>query len=202
MGIDYGEEFAGALAALAPGETVRAATATTLSEGVAPPEPPQPQPDGADEVTAGSAVAAATLAVLDPIPPGSFTWPITALFWVLWGRAAAGGATSLAARLRHACPWRHGLLLVVTDQRLRIFQVLDDRTFSYRPEDPRPAPEERLRPVWDAPRDAVASARVGWYRLNWCRLVIRFVDGSWTAFGDVVDMGRQRARRIAAALNS
>ncbi|MEV0562953.1 hypothetical protein [Dactylosporangium sp. NPDC050588] len=188
------EAYAEALAELAPGERVLAAVVAKAPLGLGPPLPP----DGDDSpVTAGSAAGAVAGAILSPPKPGQgFFW------WLVFGRSAAGAATSTAAACHAATLGTGGpLLLVVTDARLRLYEPLDQAHFIDEPKyHTRPA-TERLRPVWDVPRAGVRSARVGWHRLSPSRLTIEFTDGSWASFAGLLTMGRRKAAPVVAALN-
>ncbi|MEV4508546.1 hypothetical protein AB0K00_06265 [Dactylosporangium sp. NPDC049525] len=190
---DVLQVYAAPLAELAPGERVLAAVVTNAPMGLDPPLPP----DGGDHpATAGSAAGSVAATILSPPKPGQgFFW------WLLFGRSAAGAPTSTAAASRRACLGHHPLMLVVTDTRLRLYEPRDGAYFVDDAGNAAKPATERLLPLWDTPRSAVRSARVGWHRLHRNRLTIEFTDGSWASFASLFQMGRRKASTIVAALN-
>ncbi|MEE3919278.1 hypothetical protein V2I01_15795 [Micromonospora sp. BRA006-A] len=56
--------------------------------------------------------------------------------------------------------------------------------------------------AWSAARSGVASARVGWHRLNPKRLRIDFTDGSWLSFTVPIAESGRPLREVAAALSA
>ncbi|WP_330186138.1 hypothetical protein KZZ52_42185 [Dactylosporangium sp. AC04546] len=189
---DAMEVYAEPLAELVPGERVLAAVVTNAPMGLDPPLPPG---GGGQAYTTGSVAGGILGPVISPPKPGQgFFW------WLVFGRSAAGTATSVAAESRRACLGHNPLLLVVTDARLRLFEPRDAAYFIDDPDKRRMPTADRLRPLWDTPVSNVRSARVGRYRLNWCRLTIEFTDGSWVAFANLFHMGRRKGRTVAVAL--
>lgn len=186
------EVYTAALAELAPGERVLAAVVANTPMGLGPPPPPEPSEH---TYTVGSVVGGIAGTLLDPPKPGQGLF-----WWLVFGRSAAGSATSTAAAADHACLGHHPLLVVVTEARLRLFEPRDQAYIADDPDKQRLPALERLRPLWDTPVSNVRSARVGRYRLNWCRLTIEFTDGSWMGFGSLFHLSRKKARTVVNAL--
>ena len=122
-----------------------------------------------------------------------------------WGIAGRGAPGSAASRLHRAVSparpdgkVRH-TLLAVTDRRLLVCVTGPVKLLSSREDDERALAETRV--VWAAPRAEVASARVGWHRLNPKRLKLTFTDGSWLSFTVPIAESGQPLRAVAAALS-
>lgn len=195
MGIDHAVEYADALGALISDERVMAATITAPSPGLEPDEQPESGSGREPEYTWWSVVLGVFSALANLMP--SPDW----LEWVFQGRAAKGAPDSIAARLRRELKdSKMHLLLAVTDRWAYFFDVLDTPSWVYSSPELREPPEKRLRYRCRLERREIRTATAGWYRLNPGRLTVRFVDGSWAAFGLLMFMGRSRAKKLAKAL--
>ncbi|MEU8296178.1 hypothetical protein AB0C04_02675 [Micromonospora sp. NPDC048909] len=183
-----------------PGERVLAYAKAEAANGVTPAPPPAPAaPAAPGRVTVGSAL----LNVLVPL----VTWaPGDRLVdRIAWGVAGRGVPGSAASRLHHALrsPRPVGtvrdVLLAATDRRLLVCLTGPVKLLSTREDDERSLAETRI--AWSASRAEVASARVGWHRLNPKRLRLDFTDGSWLAFTVPIAESGRPLRAVAAALS-
>jgi hypothetical protein len=185
-----------------PGEQVLAYAKTGAAQGATPPPPP----DAArPEAPAGGVSAGAVL--LNLISPliGSERGD-RLVDRVVWGVAGRGAPGSAASRLHHALrPPKPDLavrdtLLVATDRRLLVCVSGPMKVLASRKDDERAVAETGI--AWSAPRAEVASARVGWHRLNPKRLRLDFTDGSWLAFTVPSAESGRPLRDVAAALSA
>ncbi|MFR9776062.1 hypothetical protein ACL02O_08375 [Micromonospora sp. MS34] len=182
-----------------PGERVLAHAQAEVGGGATPPPPS----DGTTPAGPGRAtVASVLLNLLVPLA----TWDrgdrlVDLIGWGIAGRGAPGSAASRLHRaLNPARPdgkLRH-TLLAVTDRRLLVCVTGAVKLLSNRDDDERSLAETRV--AWAVSRAEVASARVGWHRLNPKRLRIDFTDGSWLAFTVPIAESGAPLRAVAAAL--
>ncbi|SBT50750.1 hypothetical protein [Micromonospora auratinigra] len=182
-----------------PGERVLAYAQAEVGGGVTPPPPPAPATTGApDRVT----VTSVLLNLLLPLA----TWERgdRLVDLVGWGIAGRGASGSAASRLHEAVSparpdgkLRH-TVLAVTDRRLLACVTGPVKLLSGAADDERSLAGTRV--AWAASRAEVASARVGWHRLNPKRLRIDFTDGSWLAFTVPIAESGAPLRGLAAAL--
>ncbi|MFU8872187.1 hypothetical protein [Micromonospora sp. SL4-19] len=184
-----------------PGERVLAHALAEVGGGLTPPPPPD---DVAPDAPGRRTVASVLLNLLVPLA----TWHggdrlVDLIGWGTAGRGAPGSAASRLHRaLNPARPdgkVRH-TLLAVTDRRLLVCVTGAVKVLSNREDDERALAETRV--AWSAPRAEVASARVGWHRLNPKRLRIDFTDGSWLAFTVPIAESGRPLRAVAAALSA
>ncbi|WBC13524.1 hypothetical protein O7600_20580 [Micromonospora sp. WMMA1998] len=184
-----------------PGEHVLAHAKADVGGGLTPPPPPEPSPTtGAGRRTIGSVL----LNVLLPLA----TWDRgdRLVDLVGWGIAGRGAAGSAASRLHRAInpPRPDGAvretLLAVTDRRLLVCRTGPVAVLGGRDAEERALAETEV--AWSAARSQVASARVGWHRLNPKRLRIDFADGSWLSFTVPIAESGRPLRGIAAALSA
>ncbi|MFG2054065.1 hypothetical protein ACGFI9_08515 [Micromonospora sp. NPDC048930] len=183
-----------------PGERVLAYAQAEVGGGVTPPPPPdEVAPDAPGRAT----VTSVLLNLLVPLA----TWDrgdrlVDLIGWGIAGRGAPGSAASRLHRALHPPrpdgKLRH-TLLAVTDRRLLACVTGEVKLLSKREDDERSLAETRV--AWAAPRAEVASARVGWHRLNPKRLRIDFTDGSWLAFTVPIAESGAPLRALAAALS-
>ncbi|MEU5721325.1 hypothetical protein ABZ783_05820 [Micromonospora sp. NPDC047738] len=183
-----------------PGERVLASAKAEVANGATPAPPRDP---GAPEVSGRATVGSVLLNVLAPLA----TWDrgdrlVDVIAWGIAGRGAPGSA---ASRLHHAVhparpdgAVRH-TLLAVTDRRMLVCVTGPLKLLASRGDDERALAETRV--AWSASRAEVASARVGWHRLNPKRLRIDFTDGSWLAFTVPIAESGRPLRALAAALS-
>ena len=137
--------------------------------------------------------------VLEPL--GDALSPTQAIDWLLFGRAAGGDFSSVAAKLlsSEVSPTTSSGLLALTDRRL-LWGGLTGRPLGHwtYQEAGRAVPDDLVLVRFSTGRDTLAGARVGRYRLRPGRLWVHFTDGSWVAF-----TGREQREcheRIAAEL--
>lgn len=182
-----------------PGEHVLAQAKADVGGGLTPPPPPEPAPAaGPGRRTLGSVL----LNVLLPLA----TWERgdRLVDLVGWGIAGRGAPGSAASRLHRAInPPRPDLqvretLLAVTDRRLLVCRTGGVTLLAGRDAEERALAETEV--AWAVPRAEVASARVGWHRLNPKRLRLTFADGSWLAFTVPIAESGASLRAVAAAL--
>ncbi|SCE65642.1 hypothetical protein GA0074695_0076 [Micromonospora viridifaciens] len=185
-----------------PGEQVLAYAKASAANG-APPAPPL---DAAQpEAPAGRvSIGAVLFNLISPLV--SWGWGDRLVDRMLWGIAGRSAPGSAASRLHHALhPSAPDLavrdtLLAVTDQRLLVCVSGPMKLLSSRDDEERALAETRV--AWSASRAEVASARVGWHRLNPKRLRIDFTDGSWLAFTVPIAESGRPLRAVAAALSA
>ncbi|MFI2709016.1 hypothetical protein ACH495_02645 [Micromonospora sp. NPDC018662] len=182
-----------------PGERVLAHARADVGGGLTPPPPPEPASTAAPgRRTVGSVL----LNVLVPLA----TWDrgdrlVDLIGWGIAGRGAPGSA---ASRLHRALtPPGTDLkvretLLAVTDRRLLVCRTGGVTLLGGREAEERALAGTEV--VWAVPRAEVASARVGWHRLNPKRLRLTFADGSWLAFTVPIAESGTPLRAVAAAL--
>ncbi|MFI2650567.1 MULTISPECIES: hypothetical protein [Micromonospora] len=183
-----------------PGERVLAYAKADAAHGA----PPPPPPDAAkpEAPAGGVSVGAVLLNLISPLI--SWAWGDRLVDRVIWGIAGRGAPGSAASRLRHALhPPKPDLaardiLLVATDRRLLVCVSGPMKLLSSRADDERSVAETGI--AWSASRAEVASARVGWHRLNPKRLRLDFTDGSWLAFTVPIAESGRPLRDVAAAL--
>ncbi|MET8906333.1 hypothetical protein [Micromonospora sp. NPDC004551] len=183
-----------------PGERVLAHAKAEVGGGLTPPPPPDPVTPAA---TGRRTVGSVLLNVLLPLA----TWDrgdrlVDLIGWGIAGRGTPGSAASRLhravdpprpdGRIRHT-------LLAVTDRRLLVCRTGPVKVLAGRDDDARALAETEV--VWAVPRAEVASARVGWHRLNPKRLRLDFADGSWLAFTVPIAESGRPLRDIAAALS-
>ncbi|OKI73863.1 hypothetical protein [Micromonospora sp. CB01531] len=183
-----------------PGERVLASAKAEVANGATPPPPPEPAaPETAGRATVGSVL----LNVLAPLA----TWDrgdrlVDVIAWGIAGRGAPGSAASRLHRavnpLRPDGRLRH-TLLAVTDRRLLVCLTGPVKLLANQADEERSLAETGV--AWSASRADVASARVGWHRLNPKRLRIDFTDGSWLAFTVPIAESGRPLRALAAALS-
>ncbi|MFG1673840.1 hypothetical protein [Micromonospora sp. NPDC049282] len=182
-----------------PGERVLAQAKADVGGGLTPPPPPGPTPTaGPGRRTVGSVL----LNVLLPLA----TWERgdRLVDLIGWGIAGRGTPGSAASRLHGAMnPPRPDLqvretLLAVTDRRLLVCRTGGVKLLAGRDAEERALAETEV--AWAVPRAEVASARVGWHRLNPKRLRLTFADGSWLAFTVPIAESGAPLRAVAAAL--
>lgn len=182
-----------------PGERVLAYAQAEVGGGATPPPPPD---EAAPDVRGRATVTSVLLNLLIPLA----TWDrgdrlVDLIGWGIAGRGAPGSA---ASRLHRAInPARPGgklrhTVLAVTDRRLLVCVTGAVKLLSNRADDELSLAETRV--AWAAPRAEVASARVGWHRLNPKRLRVDFTDGSWLAFTVPIAESGTPLRAVAAAL--
>ncbi|MFE9691647.1 hypothetical protein [Micromonospora sp. NPDC005806] len=182
-----------------PGERVQAHAKAEVGGGLTPPPPPD---EAVPETPGRATVSSVLLNLLAPLA----TWDrgdrlVDLIGWGIAGRGAPGSAASRLHRaVNPARPdgkLRH-TLLAVTDRRLLVCVTGPVKVLSSREDDERSLAETRI--AWAVPRAEVASARVGWHRLNPKRLRVDFADGSWLAFTVPIAESGRPLRAIAAAL--
>ncbi|MFI5835149.1 hypothetical protein ACIA5A_15895 [Micromonospora sp. NPDC051300] len=182
-----------------PGERVLAQAKADVGGGLTPPPPPEPAPAaGPGRRTVGSVL----LNVLLPLA----TWERgdRLVDLVGWGIAGRGAPGSAASRLHRAISPSgpdvqvRDTLLAVTDRRLLVCRTGGVKLLGGRDAEERALAETEV--VWAVGRAEVASARVGWHRLNPKRLRLTFVDGSWLAFTVPIAESGAPLRAVAAAL--
>ncbi|WP_174526756.1 hypothetical protein [Micromonospora maritima] len=185
-----------------PGERVLAHAKAGPAHGAQPAPPPDP---ATPETPAGRVhVGAVVSNLISPL----VAWDrgdrlVDRLVWGVAGRGAAG---STASRLCHALNPPNpelavrDVVLAVTDRRLLACLSGPMRVLSSREDDERAV--ARTAVVRSVPRAEVASARVGWHRLNPKRLRVDFTDGSWLAFTVPIAESGRPLRGIAAALSA
>ncbi|WP_262283366.1 hypothetical protein [Micromonospora sp. MA102] len=185
-----------------PGERVLAYAEAEAANGAPPPPPPEA---AKPEAPAGRvSIGAVLLNVISPLV--SWAWGDRLVDRVVWGIAGRGAPGSAASRLRHALqPPGPDLavrdtLLVATDRRLLVCVSGPRKLLSSRADDERSVAETGI--AWSASRAEVASARVGWHRLNPKRLRLDFADGSWLAFTVPIAESGRPLRDVAAALSA
>lgn len=185
-----------------PGERVLAYAKADAAHGAPPPPPPEA---AKPEAPAGRvSVGAVLLNLISPLV--SWAWGDRLVDRVAWGIAGRGVPGSAASRLHHALhPPGPDLavrdtLLVATDRRLLVCVSGPMKVLSSRKDDERSVAETGI--AWSAPRAEVASARVGWHRLNPKRLRLDFADGSWLAFTVPIAESGRPLRDVAAALSA
>ncbi|MGC4895565.1 hypothetical protein [Micromonospora sp. DT31] len=179
-----------------PGERVLAYAKANVGGGLTPPPPPEPTPTAdPGRPTVGSVL----LNVLMPV----VTWDagdrlVDLIGWGIAGRGAAGSAASRMHRaitpdvvLRHT-------VLAATDRRLVVCRSGPVKLLARRADEERALAETTV--AWSASRAEIASARVGWHRLNPKRLRIDFTDGSWLTFTVPIAESGRPLRDVAAAL--
>jgi hypothetical protein len=183
-----------------PGEQVLAYAKADAAQGTEPPPPPDAAKPEAP--TGGVSAGAVLLNLISPL----ISWERgdRLVDRVAWGIAGRGAPGSAASRLRHALhPPKPDLaardvLLVATDRRLLVCVSGPMKLLSSRKDDERSVAETGI--AWSASRAEVASARVGWHRLNPKRLRLDFTDGSWLAFTVPIAESGRPLRDVAAAL--
>jgi hypothetical protein len=183
-----------------PGERVLAYAKADAANGAVPPPPPvaaTPQaPRG--RVSVGSVL----LNLISPLV--GWAWGDRLVDRVIWGIAGRGASGSAASRLRHALDRPapdlavREIVLVATDRRLLVCVSGPVKLLSSRQDQERSVAETGI--AWSASRAEVASARVGWHRLNPKRLRLDFTDGSWLAFTVPIAESGRPLREVAAAL--
>lgn len=183
-----------------PGEQVLAYAQTEIAGGVTPPPPPD---EAAADAPGRATVTSVLLNLLVPLA----TWDrgdrlVDLIGWGIAGRGAPGSAASRLHRAfnpaRPDGQLRH-TVLAVTDRRLLVCVTGPVKLLSNREDDERSLAGTRV--AWAAARTEVASARVGWHRLNPKRLRIDFTDGSWLAFTVPIAESGAPLRAVAAALS-
>jgi hypothetical protein len=185
-----------------PGERVLAYAKAEAANGATP----APPPDAAKPAAPAGrvSVGAVLLNLISPLV--SWAWGDRLVDRVVWGIAGRGAPGSAASRLRHALrPPGPDLavrdtLLVATDRRLLVCVSGPTKVLSSRADDERAVAETGI--AWSASRAEVASARVGWHRLNPKRLRLDFADGSWLAFTVPIAESGRPLRDVAAALSA
>jgi hypothetical protein len=185
-----------------PGERVLAYAKTDAANGALP----APPLDAAKPEASASRVSigAVLLNLISPLI--SWGWGDRLVDRIVWGIAGRGAPGSAASRLRHALRPAgasvavRDTVLAVTDRRLLVCVSGAVKLLSNREDAERSLAETRV--AWAAPRAEVASARVGWHRLNPKRLRIDFADGSWLAFTVPIAESGAPLRALAAALSS
>ncbi|MFE9202622.1 hypothetical protein [Micromonospora sp. NPDC007230] len=182
------------------GERVLTVAQAEAANGATPAPPRDP---GAPEVSGRATVGSVLLNVLAPLA----TWDrgdrlVDVIAWGIAGRGAPGSAASRLHRavnpLRPDGQLRH-TLLAVTDRRLLVCLTGPVKLLANQADEERSLAETQL--AWSASRADVASARVGWHRLNPKRLRIDFTDGSWLAFTVPIAESGRPLRALAAALS-
>ncbi|MFD2763773.1 hypothetical protein [Micromonospora eburnea] len=182
-----------------PGERVLAYAAAEIGGGVAPSPPPD---DAAPAASGRATVTSVLLNLLFPL----VTWDrgdrlVDLIGWGIAGRGAPGSAASRLHRaVNPARPdgkVRH-TVLAVTDRRLLVCRTGATKLLSSQEDDERALAETSV--AWSASRAEVASARVGWHRLNPKRLRVDFADGSWLSFTVPIAESGRPLRAVAAAL--
>ncbi|MDG4836222.1 hypothetical protein O7631_06810 [Micromonospora sp. WMMD967] len=185
-----------------PGERVLAFAKTEIAQGARPAEMPAPESPESSGSGRGGVVSSVLLNLISPLI--SFSAGDRLVDRVFYGVAGRGGPGSAASALQHArrpvppATTTEDTILAVTDRRLLVCASGPMKLWSSQADDAKAAAETRV--VWSAPRAAVASARVGWHRLNPKRLRIEFTDGSWLAFIVPIAEPGKPLRDIAAAL--
>ncbi|MGW3889015.1 hypothetical protein ACWD69_10025 [Micromonospora chokoriensis] len=185
-----------------PGERVLAIAKTEIAQGARPAEMPAPESPESSGSGRGGVVSSVLLNVISPLI--SFSAGDRLVDRVVYGIAGRGAPGSAASALQHArrpvppATTTEDTILAVTDRRLLVCASGPMKLWSSKADDEKAAAETRV--VWSAPRVAVASARVGWHRLNPKRLRIEFTDGSWLAFIVPIAEPGKPLRDIAAAL--
>ncbi|WP_174534997.1 hypothetical protein [Micromonospora chalcea] len=184
-----------------PGERVLAHAKADVGQGLAPAPPPEPESTAEPgRRTVGSVL----LNILLPLA----TWDRgdRLVDLIGWGIAGRGQPGSAASRLHRALrPARPDLqvretLLAVTDRRLLVCRTGGVKLLAGREAEERALAETSV--AWSAARAEVASARVGWHRLNPKRLRIDFTDGSWLSFTVPIAESGRPLREVAAALSA
>ncbi|QLQ38882.1 hypothetical protein [Micromonospora robiginosa] len=184
-----------------PGERVLAQAKADVGGGLTPPPPPEPAPTaGPGRRTVGSVL----LNVLLPLA----TWERgdRLVDLVGWGIAGRGAPGSAASRLHRAVSASgpdvqvRETLLAVTDRRLLVCRTGGVKLLGGRDAEERALAETEV--VWAVARAEVASARVGWHRLNPKRLRLTFTDGSWLAFTVPIAESGAPLRAVATALTA
>jgi hypothetical protein len=183
-----------------PDERVLACAKADAAHGAAPPPPS----DAAEPAAPAGrvSVGAVLLNLISPLV--SWAGGDRVVDRVVWGIAGRGAPGSAASRLGHALhPPQPDLavrdvLLVPTDRRLLVCVSGPLKVLSRREDEERAVAETGI--AWSASRAEVASARVGWHRLNPKRLRLDFTDGSWLAFTVPIAESGAPLRAVAAAL--
>ncbi|MFJ8579119.1 hypothetical protein [Micromonospora sp. NPDC093277] len=183
-----------------PGERVLAYAKADTAKGA---PPPLPLDAAKPEAPVGRlSIGAALLNLISPLI--SWGWGDRLVDRILWGIAGRGDPGAAASRLHHALdPPRpelavRDILIVATDRRLLVCVSGPMKLLSSREDDERSVDETGI--AWSASRAEVASARVGWHRLNPKRLRIDFTDGSWLSFTVPIAESGGPLRAVAAAL--
>ncbi|MET7831642.1 hypothetical protein ABZS44_02290 [Micromonospora sediminicola] len=185
-----------------PDERVLAHATAGVANGAQPPAPPDAAPP---EAPGGRVhVGAVLFNLISPL----IVWDRgdRLVDRVVWGVAGRGAPGSAASRLRHALNPPNpelavrDVVLAVTDRRLLACLSGPTTVLSSRADDARAV--ARTAVVWSVSRAEVASARVGWHRLNPKRLRVDFTDGSWLAFTVPIAESGRPLRGIAAALSA
>ncbi|MEU2613050.1 hypothetical protein ABZ570_15935 [Micromonospora sp. NPDC007271] len=184
-----------------PGERVLAYVKADAAKGAAPAAPS----DAAEPAAPAGRLSGGAILFNLISPLVSWGWGDRLVDRMLWGVAGRGAPGSAASRLHHALhPPRPDLavrdtLLAVTDGRLLACVSGPMKLLSSREDDDRSVAGTGI--AWSAARAEVASARVGWHRLNPKRLRIDFTDGSWLAFTVPIAESGRPLRAVAAALS-
>ncbi|MCZ7377367.1 hypothetical protein [Micromonospora sp. WMMC250] len=184
------------------GERVLAFAKTEIAQGARPAEMPAPESPESSGSGRGGVISSVLLNVISPLisfPAGDRL--VDRVVYGIAGRGAPGSAASALQHARRPVPpatTTEDTILAVTDRRLLVCASGPMKLWSSQADDEKAAAETRV--VWSAPRAAVASARVGWHRLNPKRLRIEFTDGSWLAFIVPIAEPGKPLRDIAAAL--
>ncbi|WP_406106855.1 hypothetical protein [Micromonospora globbae] len=183
-----------------PGEQVLAYAKAEPAHGATP----APPPDAAEAGAPAGRVSAGSVLLNLVTPLVSWARGDRLVDRIVWGIAGRGEPGSAASRLHHALRPRadvsvRDVVVAATDRRLLVCVSGPMKLLSRREDEERSLAETQV--AWSAPRAEVASARVGWHRLNPKRLRLDFADGSWLAFTVPIAESGRSLREVAGALS-